>query len=136
MDALTACLQDLAAALRNGGDGVVNAELGGRGGNRATMAAIGRYNAERARTFVQGRMTIARYVARTAEECGAEHGQVWSFADHTRRCSWGRHQQLKHAHFGMGHVLRYILRNEPQNAAVQAIQCLGSYRQAVLDDGL
>ena len=135
MDTLTACPQDLAAALRNGGDGVVNAELGGWAGNRATMAAIGRYNAEKARTFVQGRVTIERYVAMTAEECGTEHGEEWSFADHSRRCSWGGHRQLKHAHFGMGHVLRYILRKEPRNAAVQAIQSLESYRQAALDDG-
>ena len=84
--------------------------------------------------FAQPLRHVRRYVKEMERELGAED-RPWRVVDYNRKISWRNQKGLQRCHYLVGIILEYLLRQEPEKAALQTVLTLQSIHQASLDNG-
>ena len=78
---------------------------------------------------------VKRYIKEVEGHLGATKETAYALSDYTRRLSWGRQRTLLRVHFAVSEVLQTLLRNQPEQAAVELVQLLRAVHQCSLDQG-
>ena len=102
--------------------------------SKGHQKAVDAYQKAGRRMFAQPLRHVRRYVKEMERELGAED-RPWRVVDYNRKISWRNQKGLQRCHYLVGIILEYLLRQEPEKAALQTVLTLQSIHQASLDNG-
>jgi hypothetical protein len=94
--------------------------------------AVQNYRKDGKKKFKEPIKHVRRYVKGIEEELGAED-KPFRITDYSKRIHFGKQQNLKRCHFLVSTILEYLLKEQPEKAALQAVVSLQAMHQASLD---
>lgn len=94
--------------------------------------AVQNYRKDGKKKFKEPIKHVRRYVKGIEEELGAED-KPFKNTDYSKRIHFGKQQNLKRCHFLVSTILEFLLKEQPEKAALQAVVSLQAMRQASLD---
>ncbi|CAK9004843.1 unnamed protein product [Durusdinium trenchii] len=78
---------------------------------------------------------VKRYIKEVEGHLGATKETAYALSDFTRRLNWGRQRTLLRVHFALSEILQTLLKNQPEQAALELVQLLRAVHQCSLDQG-
>eukprot|EP00435_Cladocopium_sp_Y103_P036462 s368_g9.t1 len=102
--------------------------------SKGHQKAVDAYQKAGRRMFAEPLRHVRHYVKEMEKELGAED-RPWRVVDYNRKIAWKNQKGLQRCHYLVGVILEYLLRREPEKAALQTVLTLQSIHQASLDNG-
>lgn len=96
--------------------------------------AVKNYQGSKRRMFRDPVKYIKRYVRDIEEELGAAD-RPFRITDYNKKIFWGKNRTLQRCHYLVSVILEKLLKNEPQEAALQTCLTLQCLHQTSLDNG-
>jgi hypothetical protein len=78
---------------------------------------------------------VRRYIKEVEYHLGASAETAYNLSDFTRKLNWGNQRTLLRVHFALSEILQTLLKNQPEQAALELVQLLRAVRQTNLDRG-
>lgn len=100
--------------------------------NKGHSKAVAGYRRAGKRKFKQPLKHVRGYVKHIEEELGAQD-KPFRLVDFNRRIHFGKQQNLKRCHYLVCIILEWLLKEEPEKAALQATLALQAMRQVAID---
>ena len=101
-------------------------------GEKGHSRAVHNYRKEGKKKFKHPLRHVRRYVKSIEEELGAQD-KPFRITDMNRKIHFGKQQNLKRCHYLCSTILEYLLKEEPQKAALQTVLALQAMHQAAID---
>ena len=78
---------------------------------------------------------VRRYIKEVEYHLGASAETAYNLSDFTRKLNWGNQRTLLRVHFALSEILQTLLKNQPEQAALELVQLLRAVHQTNLDRG-
>lgn len=103
-------------------------------GLRGSARALARYRKNSTRMWRKPMRHVKRYIAEVEEELGADE-TPYNLWDYTKRIPFGRQKGLYRMHHLASHILKKLLNDDPEGAALMTVLTLRCLHQTALDGG-
>lgn len=78
---------------------------------------------------------VRRYIRDVELQLGAGPDTAYSLSDYTKKLNWGNQRSLLRTHYALSEILQTLLKNRPEQAALELVQLLKAVHQTALDQG-
>lgn len=78
---------------------------------------------------------VRRYIKEVEHFLGAGADTAYSLSDYTKKLNWGKNRSLLRVHSALSEILQTLLRDNPEEAALEIVQLLKAVHQTALDQG-
>ena len=78
---------------------------------------------------------VRRYIKEVEYHLGASADTAYNLSDFTRKLNWGNQRTLLRVHYALSEILQTLLKNQPEQAALELVQLLRAVHQTNLDRG-
>ncbi|CAE7242297.1 unnamed protein product [Symbiodinium microadriaticum] len=103
-------------------------------GLRGSARALARYRKNSTRMWRKPMRHVKRYIAEVEEELGVDE-TPYNLWDYTKRIPFGRQKGLYRMHHLASHILKKLLNDDPEGAALMTVLTLRCLHQTALDGG-
>ena len=105
------------------------------GKDKGAAKALRQYHESKRRMFKRPLKHVRRYLKEVEEQLGGGDDIPYRLVDYTRKIYWGKQRTLQRVHVLLHEILRLMLKNRFEEAALQAVLSLRAVHQCSLDNG-
>ncbi|CAE7905262.1 unnamed protein product [Symbiodinium necroappetens] len=103
--------------------------------DRGAAKALRQYHESKRRMFKRPLKHVRRYLKEVEEQLGGGDDIPYRLVDYTRKIYWGKQRTLQRVHVLLHEILRLMLQNRFEEAALQTVLSLRAVHQCSLDNG-
>ncbi|CAE7042311.1 unnamed protein product [Symbiodinium natans] len=104
-------------------------------GDKGAAQALRQYHESKRRMFKRPLKHVRRYLKEVEEQLGGGDDVPYRLVDYTRKIYWGKQRTLQRFHVLLHEILRLMLMNRFEEAALQTVLSLRAVHQCSLDNG-
>ena len=105
------------------------------GKDKGAAKALRQYHESKRRMFKRPLKHVRRYLKEVEEQLGGGDDILYRLVDYTRKIYWGKQRTLQRVHVLLHEILRLMLKNRFEEAALQTVLSLRAVHQCSLDNG-